>query len=269
MKIKTCSKINLGLNIVSKRPDGYHNLETVFYPVDLSDDIEITELPTSECQLSISGTPIEGEAEKNLVVRAYRLLSEHYQLPGVRIDLCKNVPMQAGMGGGSADCAFTMRLLDDMFSLGIDDDQLRTFAAQLGADCAFFIDPRPSYAEGIGEKLRPVELRLDDYRLVIVKPDIAVSTREAFANIRPQRPQKNCLQVVQQPIETWREELKNDFEESIFPQYPRIGEIKEELYRQGAVYAAMSGSGSALFGFFRDTDNVQEKAFHDCFFRIL
>lgn len=155
MKITTCSKINLGLNIVSKRPDGYHNLETVFYPVRLSDDIEITQISSKECQLSISGTPIEGDTEKNLVVKAYRLLAEQYDLPGVHIDLCKKVPMQAGMGGGSADCAYTMRLLNEMFELGISNDQLRSYAAQLGADCAFFIELVPPTLKVLEKSYNP------------------------------------------------------------------------------------------------------------------
>ena len=269
MKIATCAKVNLGLNIVSKRPDGYHNLETVFYPIPLSDEIEITPLSSEGCQLRISGNPIDGDPEKNLVVKAYKLLLSQYKLPGVSINLQKNVPMQAGMGGGSADCAYTLRLLNEMFALNIPPATLRQYAASLGADCAFFIDPQPSYAEGIGEKLEPVDIDLSSYQMVIVKPNVAVSTREAFANIHPHRPQKSCREVIAQPIETWREELTNDFEESIFPQYPEIRMIKEKLYEQGAVYAAMSGSGSAVFGIFEHADESMCEVFDKCFFKIV
>lgn len=271
MNIRPCAKINLGLNIVEKRADGYHNLETVFYPVPLYDEITIeesTESAASTCLLTLSGQQIEGDPEKNLVVRAYRLLEHCYSLPPIHIHLTKSIPMQAGMGGGSADGTYTLRLLNEMFSLGISNADMERYAATLGADCAFFVKATPSYAEGIGEQLSPISLSLKDYYLAIVKPPIAVSTREAFSLIKPQRPEKNCRNIVSQPIETWRTELRNDFEESIFPQYPRIGEIKEQLYHQGALYAAMSGSGSALFGIFREQPDHLSTLFPDCFTAI-
>lgn len=271
MNIRPCAKINLGLNIVEKRADGYHNLETVFYPVPLYDEITIeesTESAASTCLLTLSGQQIEGDPEKNLVVRAYRLLEHRYSLPPIHIHLTKSIPMQAGMGGGSADGTYTLRLLNEMFSLGISNADMERYAATLGADCAFFVKATPSYAEGIGEQLSPIALSLKDYYLAIVKPPIAVSTREAFSLIKPQRPEKNCRNIVSQPIETWRTELRNDFEESIFPQYPRIGEIKEQLYHQGALYAAMSGSGSALFALFREQPDPLSTLFPDCFTAI-
>lgn len=271
MNIRPCAKINLGLNIVEKRADGYHNLETVFYPVPLYDEITIeesTESAASTCLLTLSGQQIEGDPEKNLVVRAYRLLEHRYSLPPIHIHLTKSIPMQAGMGGGSADGTYTLRLLNEMFSLGISNADMERYAATLGADCAFFVKGTPSYAEGIGEQLSPIDLSLKDYYLAIVKPPIAVSTREAFSLIKPQRPEKNCRDIVGQPIETWREELRNDFEESIFPQYPRIGEIKKQLYHQGALYAAMSGSGSALFALFREQPDHLSTLFPDCFTAI-
>jgi 4-diphosphocytidyl-2-C-methyl-D-erythritol kinase len=271
MNIRPCAKINLGLNIVEKRADGYHNLETVFYPVPLYDEITIeesTESAASTCLLTLSGQQIEGDPEKNLVVRAYRLLEHRYSLPPIHIHLTKSIPMQAGMGGGSADGTYTLRLLNEMFSLGISNADMERYAATLGADCAFFVKATPSYAKGIGEQLSPIDLSLKDYYLAIVKPPIAVSTREAFSLIKPQRPEKNCRNIVSQPIETWREELRNDFEESIFPQYPRIGEIKEQLYHQGALYAAMSGSGSALFALFREQPDHLSTLFPDCFTAI-
>lgn len=253
-KIAPCAKINLGLNVVSKREDGYHNLETVFYPVRIFDEITIEEADgeTGKCSLVIEGREIEGAPEKNLVVRAYNSVAQKYPLPGVKITLNKQIPMQAGMGGGSADCAFTIRLLNEMFGLGMSVEEMQRMAAALGADCAFFITSEPSYAEGIGEALTPVDLNLSDYKMVIVKPPVAISTKEAFAHVSPARPKKNCREIVSQAIETWRDELHNDFEDSIFPQHPELAEIKEKLYDLGAVYAAMSGSGSALFGIFKD-----------------
>ena len=262
MKIKPCAKINLGLNVVNKRTDGYHDLETVFYPVPIYDEIEITE--SQEVALEIKGHPIEGDPEKNLVIRAYRMVASRYPLPPVHIILDKQIPMQAGMGGGSADCAFTIRLLNEQFHLGMTTGEMQQMAARLGADCAFFIEATPAYAEGIGERLTPIPLDLSRYRLVVVKPPVAVSTREAFSGIRVRRPRKNCRDIVRQPVDTWREELVNDFEESIFPLHPELKAIKERLYTLGARYAAMSGSGSALFAFFDELSSDFNESFTDC-----
>lgn len=261
MKIKPCAKINLGLNIVNKRTDGYHDLETVFYPVPIYDEIEIIE--GKETTFEIKGQSIEDDPEKNLVMRAYRMVAEHYPLPPVHIILDKQIPMQAGMGGGSADCAFTIRLLNEQFRLGMGTSEMQQMAASLGADCAFFIEASPAYAEGIGERLSPIPLDLNGYRMVVVKPAVAVSTREAFSRIKVKRPAKNCRDIVMQPIETWRKELVNDFEDSIFPQHPELAAIKQRLYELGARYAAMSGSGSALFAFFDEAPQL-EKEFTDC-----
>ena len=261
MKIYPCAKINLGLNIVGKREDGYHNLETVFYPVKIFDTIEINE--ADEFKFEMAGNPVEGDPEKNLVVRAYKTVAEQHPLPPVHIILDKQIPMQAGMGGGSADCAFTILLLNNLFHLGMSVSEMQLYASKLGADCAFFIEALPAYAEGIGEKLHPIELDLSKYVMIVVKTSVAISTREAFAGINVRKPAKNCRDIVRQPIETWREELVNDFEESLFPQHPELAAIKERLYELGALYAAMSGSGSALFGFFqKEPDLAQE--FTDC-----
>ena len=261
MKIKPCAKINLGLNVVSKRADGYHDLETVFYPVPIYDEIEIRE--TTETKLEIKGQPVEGDAEKNLVVHAYRMVAERYTLPPVHIILDKQIPMQAGMGGGSADGAFTIRLLNEQFGLGMSTAEMEQMAARLGADCPFFIQATPAYAEGIGEKLSPIPLDLSRYRMVVVKPPVAVSTREAFSGIKVKRPARNCRDIIMQPIDTWREQLVNDFEDSIFPLYSQLADIKRRLYELGARYAAMSGSGSALFAFFDEAPSL-EKEFRDC-----
>ena len=251
------AKINLGLNVVEKRPDGYHNLETVFYPVRIYDAIEVFEMAADfpsevDCDLKITNIHIDGDEQRNLVVRAYQLLKQDFpQLPRIHVHLYKGIPTQAGMGGGSSDCGYMLTLLNRQFDLGLSNEQLIGYAARLGADCSFFILNKPCYAEGIGEKLQPISLDLSGWYLAIVRPDIPVSTKEAFSLITPQHPEKNCRDVVMQPVETWRDVLTNDFEKSVFALYPKIGQIKQRLYDLGAVYAAMSGSGSSLFGLFR------------------
>lgn len=257
------AKINLGLNITEKRPDGYHNLETVFYPIPLEDALEINILNTGneKFRLHQAGRQIEGEAEKNLVVKAYKLLDAQFNLPPIDIHLFKQIPSGAGLGGGSADAAFMLKLLNEKFGLSLSDDALEEYAARLGADCAFFIRNRPTYAEGIGNLFSPITLSLKGYRIWLVKPDIFVSTRDAFAQIKPHRPQVPLKKIIQLPIEQWKEQMVNDFEESVFPQFPAIGEIKEEMYRQGAVYASMSGSGSSVYGLFKADTILPEMDF--------
>ena len=251
------AKINLGLNVVERRPDGYHNLQTVFMPVPLTDALEVYEMDAAfpsevDCDLKVTNIAVEGDEQRNLVVRAYNMLKAEFpQMPRVHAHLRKDIPTQAGMGGGSSDCAAMLLLLNRMFSLGLTQQQLIDRAAQLGADCPIFILNRPAYAEGIGEKLTPIELSLQDYYLAIVRPNIPVPTKEAFSRIKPHMPAKNCLDIVRQPIDTWRHELVNDFEKSVFALHPEIGAVKQRLYDLGAVYAAMSGSGSALFGIFK------------------
>ncbi|WP_221647832.1 4-(cytidine 5'-diphospho)-2-C-methyl-D-erythritol kinase [Bacteroides caccae] len=245
-------KINLGLSITEKRPDGYHNLETVFYPVALEDALEIRTNPEAQQKFTLHqhGMEIAGNPENNLVVKAYLLLDKEFHLPPVEIHLYKHIPSGAGLGGGSSDAAFMLKLLNEHYNLQLSDKQLEDYAATLGADCAFFIKNTPTYAEGIGNIFSPIELSLKGYRIMIVKPDVFVSTREAFANIRPHRPEYPVREVIRRPVAEWKDTLINDFEASVFPQYPVIGEIKEELYHQGAIYASMSGSGSSVFGLF-------------------
>ena len=251
------AKINLGLNVVEKRSDGYHNLETVFYPVRIKDALEVFEMAPDfpspvDCDLKVTNIHIEGDEQKNLVVRAYNLLKQDFPtLLRVHAHLYKGIPTQAGMGGGSSDCGFMITLLNEMFRLGLSEQQMIDYAARLGADCAFFISSRPAYAEGIGEKLQPIALDLSGWYIAVVRPAIPVPTKEAFSLITPHHPAKNCRDIVMQPVETWREELVNDFEQSVFALHPEIGAIKDRLYEMGAVYAAMSGSGSSLFGLFR------------------
>lgn len=261
------AKINLGLNVVSKRDDGYHNLETVFYPVPIKDALEVFPMEDGfpsdvRCDLKVTNLFIDGDEQKNLVVKAYNMIAQDYELPRVHVHLYKHIPTQAGMGGGSSNCAYMIRLLNEMFSLGMSDENMIGYAARLGADCAFFIKAQPAYAEGIGEKLQPISIDLSGCKMLVVRPNIPVSTKEAFSLITPQVPKKNCLDIVRQPIETWKDELVNDFERSVFAIHPEIGRLKEMMYEQGAVYAAMSGSGSSVFGLFSDTPD--EKSFVGC-----
>ena len=272
-----CAKINLGLNIVSKRPDGYHNLETVFYPIPLTDALEIKymdeKFPSeSPCDLKITGNDVDCNEEDNLVIKAYQLLAADFQLPRVHAHLVKRIPTQAGLGGGSSDAAYMIRLLDERFRLNIGIPEMERYAAKLGADCAFFITADPSYAEGIGDVLMPVDVPgagLGGYYLAVVKPSVAVSTRDAYAAIVPKVPAKCCRDIVRQPIETWKDELVNDFEAPIFAMHPELAAIKQRLYDAGAVYAAMSGSGSALFGIFREQPTGLEKEFEGMFCQVM
>lgn len=264
MLTKPIAKINLGLNVVERRPDGYHNLETVFYPVPICDALEVFQMdgqfPSAvDCDLKVTNIVIDGDEQKNLVVRAYNLLKQDFPaLPRIHAHLYKGIPTQAGMGGGSSDCGFMITLLNQMFKLGLSDEQMIQYAARLGADCAFFILNNPCYAEGIGERLEPITLNLSDWYLAIVRPAIPVSTKEAFSLITPQHPAHNCRDIVMQPVENWRNHLINDFEKSVFAIHPEIGAIKDRLYDMGAVYAAMSGSGSSLFGLFRKPVSLEE-----------
>ena len=264
MLTKPICKINLGLNVVERRPDGYHNLETVFYPVPICDTLEVFEMDDAfpspyNCDLKVTNITIDGDEQKNLVVRAYNLLKQDFpSLPRIHAHLYKDIPTQAGMGGGSSDCGFMITLLNEQFHLGLSNEQMIRYAARLGADCAFFILNKPCYAEGIGERLEPIDLDLSGWYLAVVRPAIPVPTKEAFSLITPQHPAKNCRDIVMQPVEKWRDGLTNDFEKSVFALHPEIGDIKDRLYDLGATYAAMSGSGSSLFGLFRQTVSLDE-----------
>lgn len=257
------AKINLGLNVVSKRPDGYHNLETVFYPVPIQDALEVTEMDSRfpsdvACDIKISNINIEGDEQKNLVVKAYNAVAAKYPLSRVHAHLYKGIPTQAGMGGGSSDCAYMIRLLNEMYSLSMSTQEMIDIAATLGADCPFFILSQPAYAEGIGERLEPISLDLSNYYIAVVRPNIPISTKEAFSLITPQASTVCCKEIVTRPVEEWSDTLVNDFEKSVFALHPEIGEIKSKLYQCGAVYAAMSGSGSSVFGLFRSHIDLKE-----------
>ena len=248
------SKINLGLNIVGKRNDGYHDIETVFFPVLLKDALELIE--QEKFEFSTSGSSIEGDPEKNLCIKAYDLLKKDFpQMPAVKMHLHKAIPMGAGLGGGSADGAFTLKLLNKKFDLSLSEKQLINYSLELGSDCPFFILNKPCFATGRGELLEPTEQDLSDHKIAIIHPAIHISTAWAFANIKPLRPAKSIKQIIQQPISTWKNELVNDFENPVFEKYPEIKKIKEKLYDAGAIYASMSGSGSAVYGIFNSKEN--------------
>lgn len=264
-------KINLGLNIVNRRRDGYHDLETVFYPVTgLYDCLEVTrevDASANDYTLRQFGNSIDCETEKNLVVKAYRLLKKQFDnLHPIDIHLIKHIPSGAGLGGGSADAAFMLKLLNDLFELQLSTKQLEHLAAQLGADCAFFIQNKPTFATGIGDVFTPIDFSLRGYQIIIVKPNVFISTKEAFANIQPKQPTERIVDILKAPILEWQHHLTNDFEASIFPQHPEIEDIKQQLYEKGAEYASMSGSGSSVFGLFSPNINLPKLQFSkDCF----
>ena len=242
------AKINIGLNVVSKRDDGYHNLETIFYPVKLADALELAD--SDEIQFSASGIEIDGNPENNLVFKAYKLLQKDFKLPPVKLHLHKIIPFGAGLGGGSSDAAFTLKMLDRYFELKIPSTKLENYAAQIGADCPFFIENKPVFASGIGDQFQAVNLDLSEYEILIVKPNCSMSTPEAYKNVIPKKPTFNLKDIENIPIESWKEVIENDFEKSVFEKYPEIEDLKNTLYEMGALYASMSGSGSAVFGIF-------------------
>lgn len=258
------AKINIGLNVVEKRPDGYHNLETVFYPIGLQDILEIKVLDEGnvpECgyKLKITGTILDGSPEDNLVVRAFKMLKNNFNLPPVSIGLYKHIPTGAGLGGGSSDAAFTIKTLNKRFDLRLTDEQMEDYCTRLGADCPFFIKDTPVFATGIGNEFHPVSFSLKGKHLVLVKPDIFVSTKDAYAKVNVRRPDTPLPELLAQPLETWKDTVINDFERSVFSKYPEIAAIKDSMYDIGAVYASMSGSGSSVFGIFDEpVENIDE-----------
>lgn len=235
---------------MAKRPDGYHSIETCFYPVPWTDVLEI--IPSEDqTTFTSSGISIPGNAHENLCLKAYHVLSEEFDLPPVQIHLHKVVPVGAGLGGGSSDAAHALRLLNTIFNLQLSDDQLKAYALQLGSDCPFFIYDQPMLGSGRGEELSLVKKVLSGKFIIIVKPDLHISTAEAYSNVKPNAPSKSIRDIIEKsPVQSWREALKNDFEDSIFQKYPVLGELKTAFYQHGAIYASMSGSGSAVFGIF-------------------
>ena len=255
------AKINLGLDIVEKRPDGYHNLETVFYPIPLCDILEITPVTAPnapEYTFTMHNAVFEGNDDDNLVIKAYKALAADHKLPKVEISLYKHIPTGAGLGGGSSDAAFALKMLNDIAKLGLTAEQLRGYASRIGADCAFFIDNTPAYATGIGDKLSPTPCSISEHYLVLVKPDVHISTKDAYALVTPQKPLEPLTEIAKHPINQWKDAMKNDFEKSIFAKYPAMKKVKEDLYSLGAEYASMSGSGSSFFGIFKEEQDIEK-----------
>ncbi len=253
-------KINLGLQILNKREDGFHNIQTVFYSIPFRDALEI--IPNNKLEFIATGLAVDGKPEDNLCLKAYHLLKEDFpQLPAVKIHLHKTIPLGAGLGGGSADAAFMLNLLNDKFKLNISTSKLLNYALQLGSDCPFFIKNKPCFATGRGEILEEINVDLSAYKIILINPGIHINTGWAFANISPASTKKSIKEIIQQPIESWKDELINDFEKPVFNSHPQIKWIKDSLNEQGALYAAMSGSGSTVFGIF--TTGFNSKPFAD------
>lgn len=251
-------KINLGLNIIGKREDGYHNLETIFLPIPFTDILEIVISENKIAELAITGLPVN--TENNLCLKAYNLLQKDFRdLPPVKIHLHKAIPLGAGLGGGSSDAAFTLQLLNEKCKLNLNTEQLIDYALQLGSDCPFFIINKPCFATGRGEILETVNINLSDYKILIINPGIHIDTQWAFSKIIPHKPNYAINEIIKQPIETWKDQLQNDFEIPVFAEYPEIGKIKNDLYQQGAMYASLSGSGSSVYGLFAKENNVECK----------
>ncbi|MEO8764692.1 MAG: 4-(cytidine 5'-diphospho)-2-C-methyl-D-erythritol kinase [Ginsengibacter sp.] len=261
-------KINLGLNIISKRDNGYHNIESVLFPVKLYDALEILQGNRQGAQLTVTGIPA-GNTADNLCVKAYNLLKKHYpQLPGINMHLHKAIPSGAGLGGGSADAVSVLQLLDSRFSLGISQKKMQEYALDLGSDCPFFLINKPCLASGRGEVLEPLTLSLQGYKILLIHPAIHIPTATAFKQITPSIPEIKIKQAITQPIETWKGRLVNDFEKIIFTGYPEIKKIKNNLYDQGAVYASMTGSGSTVYGIFKNDLPLNFPSKHGYFYKL-
>jgi 4-diphosphocytidyl-2-C-methyl-D-erythritol kinase len=257
------AKINLGLNIVEKRSDGFHNIETVFYPINWCDALEAIENKNfqkgdNKINLSLSGLLVEGNAQDNLITKAYKLLDTKYNLPPVKAHLQKSIPMGAGLGGGSSDAAFFIKLLNENFSIRIPIEEQINFAKQLGSDCAFFIENKPVYANGKGDVFTETKINLSNYCVIVVYPAVHSNTAMAYKGVVPTKPQKNIRDIMADYIKNWKEDLTNDFEKNLFIQHPELNKIKSNFYERGALYASMSGSGSAVYGIFQNDINANE-----------
>lgn len=259
------AKINIGLNVIRKREDGFHDIETVFYPVPWCDVLEIIpeEGAKSIFQFKSSGIKIYSKEKQNLCLRSYEMLAQQYNLPPVKMHLHKIIPIGAGLGGGSSDAAFTILLLNTLFKLNLTQEQMLDFASQLGSDCAFFIRNKPVFASARGDHFENIKLDLSDYFVTVVKPKVHVSTTEAYRNISPLKPAGSLKELIRLPITKWKDTIQNDFEKPIFENFKVIQNIKSKLYKYGALYASMSGSGSSVYGIFREEKKL-EKSFRNC-----
>jgi 4-diphosphocytidyl-2-C-methyl-D-erythritol kinase len=254
-------KINIGLNILRKREDGYHDIETCFYPIGLKDALEFVVNGKNGVNFESSGLELGIHPEQNIVLKAYRLMSEEYTLPGLDIHLHKVIPFGAGLGGGSSDAAFFLKSLNEHFELNISPGKLKAMAGRLGADCSFFLENKPAYATGTGEKLVPLKLSLEGHFLLLVKPPFGVETKEAYAGVVPQRYPHHFIEILEGEMKNWNPKIKNDFETTLFPKFPLLSLIKSKLEEMGAKYASMSGSGSAIYAFFGEEPVVNDKEF--------
>jgi len=291
------AKINLGLHVVEQRADGFHNIETVFYPVSLCDVLEIIPSEKEGVEFTSSGLPISGDPSDNLILRAISLISSgiqspvsspqstihntqspvsshqspvtNHHLPGIRIHLHKVIPMGAGLGGGSSDGACTIKMLNDLWKPDLSVRQLQDLARQLGSDCAFFIGNKPAFATGKGDQFEPIDLDLSGNRIVVVVPPVHMSTQEAYLMVKPRKPVQSIREIIRLPVEQWESRLINDFEEPVMKRHPVIREIKQQLYKQGAIYAAMSGSGAAVYGIFSPQSAVRSLRFDPSFFAAI
>ncbi len=259
-------KINLGLSIVAKRADGFHDLETVFYPVGLKDILEITPAKNKETtRFSNSGLVIPGDSNNNLCLKAYHLLKADFpSLPEIQMHLHKIIPMGAGLGGGSSDGTAALKILNTLFEIGLSQEQLISYAEKLGSDCPYFLYDTPCHATGKGTLLSPIECNLSNYTIVILHPGIHIATSWAFQQIVPCKKDSLISDIIRQPIQTWKQNLVNDFESPVIKSHPIIGALKNELYEQGAVYASMSGSGSSLYGIFEKNKKYQKSDLTNC-----
>ena len=246
------AKINLGLNIIKKRSDGFHNISSVIYPIqDLYDVLEIVE--SNSFSFTVSGTLFNNDiqSDKNICVKAYNLLKADFNLPCVKIHLHKRIKIGAGLGGGSSDGVFTLILLNDIFNLKLSKDDLKSYAIILGSDCPFFVENTPHIVSGKGELMKKIDINLKNYEFKFFFPDIFISTKEAYSNIEPKNPEVNLFDVISSPLQEWKEKLKNDFESYVFQKYPQLQKIKNEFYERGAVYSSMTGSGSVIYAIFK------------------
>jgi 4-diphosphocytidyl-2-C-methyl-D-erythritol kinase len=258
------AKINIGLEVLRKRADNFHDLETIFYPLNLCDILEINK--SERFDFTMSGIQIDECSEENLVVKAYWLLKSDFNLPTVQIHLHKQIPIGAGLGGGSSDAAFTLIGLNDLFNLKIEKNQLADYASKLGSDCAFFLFNKPVFAEGKGNIISEIEIELRGYSLVIIKSDFSVSTLAAYKGIEPKIPEYSLRESVKLPIHKWNKRVENHFEKNVFSNFPQLRLIKEKLYQGGAIYASMSGSGSSVYGLFKDVPLDFRNHFSDCYY---
>lgn len=256
------AKLNLGLNIIRKRPDNYHDIQSIFLPINLKDGLEIIADPSiKKTTLTNSGLTVDTPPTNNLVYKVYEFFKNKYNLPNAKIHLHKVIPFGAGIGGGSADAAFTAKMLNKMFNLNIPDAQLIQIVKNFGADCPFFIINKPAFVTGIGEIIEPIEIpALKDKKIVLIKPDFKISTKDIFSRITPDKNAANLIGSISKPIEQWKNYFTNDFEKIIFEQYPELSEIKQNLYSQGAIYASMSGTGSTIYGIFEQNFEIKQNS---------